>query len=216
LGAAQDKRLTSPLSSHCANPAGEYNYVKLKMLLCLPGAFTRWFERILARLPQVEFSDERIEIMAKAAHEAFCRGMASRGFQYGPQMSEQLKTHPALVAYERLPEDLKEASRATVRDIPRKLRLLGYHIEASDDSDWQMDFTTNELDQLAQLEHQRWMKHRYEGGWIFGAKTDPDRKIHASLVGWDELSEQEREKDREMIRSIPSVLAEAGFMIVKE
>lgn len=171
-------------------------------------------ERIWARLTQIEFSDEQIEIMAKAAHEAFCEGLASKGFQYGPEISSEHKTHPALMEYEKLPEDSKDASRASVRGIPTKLRRLGYKIEVGGDQAGLPAFSDSELDHLAQLEHQRWMEHRLEGGWTYGPKTDPARKIHASLVDWDDLSEEEREKDRAMIRSIPEILAKVGFGIV--
>jgi hypothetical protein len=174
------------------------------------------FERIETRLAQNEFSDELIEIMAQAAHEAFYEGLSAQGFHYGLEIDSDLKTHPALVDYEKLPEDLKEASRANVRDIPRKLRELGYRVEVGDNQAGLSTFSEIDLDRLAQLEHQRWMKHRLEGGWTLGPKTDPLRKIHASLVAWNELSEVEREKDREMVRSIPRILAEAGFVIVAE
>jgi hypothetical protein len=78
------------------------------------------FERIETRLTQSEFSDELIEIMSQAAHEAFCEGLTSLGFQYGPENDSDLKTHPALVTYETLSEDLKEASRANVRTLGPK------------------------------------------------------------------------------------------------
>ena len=49
-------------------------------------------------------------------------------------------------------------------------------------------------------------------GWkpTNGAK-DPDRKLHPTLVPWDELPEAEKEKDRDAIRGLPAMLARAGF-----
>ena len=173
-------------------------------------------ERILTRLPQIELSDEQIEIMAEAAHKAFCRGLTSRGFRYGPEINAARKTHPALVEYQNLPDDLKDASRANVGDIPRKLHQLGYRIETGDDQSGLFIFSDTDVNRLAQLEHQRWMEHRLETGWTLGPKTNPSRKTHASLVAWDDLSEGERDKDREMIRSIPEILAAAGFVIVAD
>lgn len=154
--------------------------------------------------------------MAEAAHEAFCESLISQGFQYGQEANSELKTHPALVKYNLLPEDLKEASRANVRDIPRKLHQLGYRIATGGDHDATLNFSDVELERLAQLEHHRWMEHRLESGWSFGPKTDPARKIHASLVVWDELFEEEREKDRAMVRSIPKILAAAGYLLVAD
>lgn len=154
--------------------------------------------------------------MARAAHEAFCAGLVSRGYHHGIEIDAEQKTHPALVEYDQLPENLKEASRASVRDIPSKLRLLGCHIEIHNDQDGITNFSQKNLDRLAKLEHQRWMKHKLEDGWTYGPKTDPDRKVHASLVEWDDLSDEERQKDREMIDGIPKALADAGYVIVTD
>lgn len=167
-------------------------------------------------MPQAEFTDDQIEIMARSAHESFCAGLVSQGYHYGIEIDPDQKTHPALVAYDELPETLKEASRATVRDIPRKLDMLGYRIASSKDQEGLSKFSEMDLDRLVQLEHLRWMKHKLESGWTYGPKTDPGRKVHASLVGWEELSEEERQKDREMISSIPKILADAGYVIVKD
>ena len=111
---------------------------------------------------------------------------------------------------------MKEASRASVRAIPNKLSLLGCRIESSKERETLFNLSETDMDRLARLEHQRWMTHKIENGWSFGPKTDPDRKVHASLVEWEELSEEERQKDRDMIRSIPQVLAEAGYVIVTD
>ena len=46
-----------------------------------------------------------------------------------------------------------------------------------------------------------------------GPETDPGRKIHAGIVEWGELSVNEREKDRQMVRAIPRILALAGYAI---
>jgi hypothetical protein len=171
---------------------------------------------LLTGLSQPEFTNEQIEIMARAAHEAFCAGLISQGYRYGPEIDAGQKSHPALVAYDELSESLKEASRATVRDIPRKLRLLGWRIEPGNDQEGIANFSEGNLERLAQLEHQRWMEHKLGDGWTYGPETDPGQKVHASLVEWDELSEEERQKDREMIRSIPKILAEAGYVIVAD
>jgi hypothetical protein len=162
----------------------------------------------------VEFSDDEIEIMARTAHKAFNRSLISQGYHFGPEIDDELKTHPALVEYDKLPDDLKESNRATVRDIPHKLRQLGYRIEAGSGQRRLSTFSKADLERLAQLEHQRWAEHKLERGWTYGPKTDPARKIHASLVSWDELSEREREKDREVIRGIPKILAEIGYEII--
>ena len=67
-----------------------------------------------------------LESLAEAAHAVFSEGMKARGYHYGPQTDEKLKTHNALLPYAELPEDMKEQNRLNVRDIPGKLAAAGY------------------------------------------------------------------------------------------
>jgi len=40
-------------------------------------------------------------------------------------------------------------------------------------------------------------------------------KQHPSLVDWQNLLESEKEKDRDAVRELPSILGEAGFQILR-
>jgi hypothetical protein len=53
-------------------------------------------------------------------------------------------------------------------------------------------------------------------GWrtTSGAK-DPEAKLHPLLVPWDDLSEDDRDRDRDPVREIPAMLAHAGFRIAR-
>jgi hypothetical protein len=62
-----------------------------------------------------------------------------------------------------------------------------------------------EIEQLAELEHERWTYDQAEAG-----------RIHPSMVPWHELDEPEREKDRDVVRAIPELLATAGLTIVRD
>ena len=41
------------------------------------------------------------------------------------------------------------------------------------------------------------------------------KKIHPDLVEWDELSDEEKRKDRDFVRAIPQRLADVGFEIYR-
>ena len=63
---------------------------------------------------------------------------------------------------------------------------------------------------LAELEHIRWCRYHYLNNWTFGQpedgrRKDPARRIHGDLVPYQNLTEAEREKDRENIRILLSV-----------
>lgn len=63
------------------------------------------------------------------------------------------------------------------------------------------------LEEYAYLEHVRWSRYHLLNGWRYGVpengtNKDAERRIHICLVPFDKLSEQEKEKDRQVILNI--------------
>lgn len=56
------------------------------------------------------------------------------------------------------------------------------------------------VETLAKLEHQRWMADRRVNGWRYGELRDDDRRIHDTLIPYENLSEEHRDHDRLMVR----------------
>lgn len=66
------------------------------------------------------------------------------------------------------------------------------------------------LELLAELEHIRWSRYHYLNNWRYGtpedgSRKDKGRRIHADLLPYRELSDSEREKDRESVRQLLSM-----------
>ena len=83
-------------------------------------------------------------------------------------------------------------------------------------------FTKEEIEIMAELEHARWNSEKYMDGWSFGNPRDDDKKIHPYLVEWERLPKKIKDNDRDIkdydrdaVREIPSLLAEAGFEIYR-
>jgi hypothetical protein len=169
----------------------------------------------LALVQQMPLEGDLLENLAEAAHEVFCDGLRAQGYQLGPQTNSESKEHDSLKPYRDLREDEKESNRDNVRDIANKLAAVGYVMMPARSNEPPFEFPGDDLDFLARMEHDRWMRDKLRHGWTYGDKTDKDKKIHESLEPWEDLSEEEREKDREMIRGIPKILAKAGYAIVK-
>jgi len=169
----------------------------------------------LSLVQQVELEGPMLESLAEAAHEVFCDGLRERGFKFGPKTDEALKTHNALLSYAELPEDLKEANRLNVRDIPTKLAVAGYIMIPARSNEPPFNFPGHPLEILAETEHKRWMQSKFDDGWEYAPETDRAKKLHKLLVPWDRLPEEEKEKDRDLVRGIPVILARAGYAIVK-
>jgi hypothetical protein len=168
-----------------------------------------------ALVQKLELDGELLEKLAAAAHAVFCAGKTRDGWTYGPVRDDAKKIHPLLVPFEELPETYKDANRVTVRTIPTKLAAAGYVMipARSNDPPWQ--FPGEDLERLARLEHELWMADKLAAGFTLGPPTPEEPKRSEYLVPWDDVPEPIKEIDRDLIRGIPTILAEAGYTIVR-
>jgi voltage-gated potassium channel Kch len=118
---------------------------------------------------------------ARQQHERYYHGEIARGRSPGET--------PALVAWENLPEALREANRNLVDHVP--LKKIALARSASPEM----------LEALAEAEHRRWMADRITAGWRYGQARDDERRLHPSLRPFRDLTEAEKDKDREAVRS---------------
>ena len=147
------------------------------------------------------------ETLAREMHASYRRNQIARGAD--PADSR-------LVAWDELSDDLKSSNRAFADGIPEKMAAVGFVAVPSalvDLDGVDSLFAPDEVEALAVLEHERWVRDRARDGWSFGATRDDARKLHPSMVPWEDLSEPEREKDRDAVRDLPRILAEAGFEV---
>lgn len=118
--------------------------------------------------------------------------------------------------YEDLMPDLKIANIRQARSIPIKLDMIGCEIaDNSDERPEITEFSKEEVEDLAEYEHDEWNKEKEATGWTYGKKKNKKKKITPYLVPWDELSEEIKEYDRDPIRNIPSLMKSLGLKVVK-
>ena len=100
--------------------------------------------------------------------------------------------------------------------VARKLAEVGCAVEPMTDWDTAEAFTfaPQELEKLAQTEHERWIKERQAKGWRYapGPKNLKTRTT-PYLVPWSELSDQVKDYDRDAVRQLPSALTGVGLQI---
>ena len=156
-----------------------------------------------------------LEKLAEATHKIFYEDLILKGHKYGQFTKEYKKENNLLKPYTKLSEKEKESSRNNVRDIPNKLASIGYEIAKTQDNFTPAKFTSYEIEKLAKMEHERWMQEKLGNGWQYAIKTDRAAKLHKSLVLWGKLSEDEKEKDRSLVKGIPKILSKAGYSIIK-
>jgi hypothetical protein len=140
------------------------------------------------------------EVLAQKIHEKYLNN--------SPSM-------PAGKPWPELPEQYKESNRRQVDDIFRKLWRCGYDVSpARTRPVMPVAFTQEEIEIMAIMEHERWMDEKREKGWTYGDRDD-SKKTHPLLVEWDELTESDKNKDRDTVILIPPLLASINFKIVK-
>lgn len=148
------------------------------------------------------------EILARATHEEYLRERHRQGIT--------VTDDPALRPWEELDEKLKNSSRRYADHIGVKLKAVGGVIAPLDDWDATLfEPTPVEIERLAEMEHERWVRERLDEGWTPGAR-DVVKKKSPYLVPWAELSQDIQEYDRALVRELPAFLARAGFMIQRE
>ena len=72
--------------------------------------------------------DQLIEDLARNTHEVWAQQRIKEGWSYGETRSDQKKTHPCLIEYEKLPENEKEYDRNTSRETLKLIVKMGYKI----------------------------------------------------------------------------------------
>ena len=150
------------------------------------------------------------EILARAKHAHYVASELERGI--GPA------ENPSVVPWEELDESLKESNRLFADSVGGKLAAAGCAVvpePLADPEHPSFAFSDAEVERLARAEHDRWWNDLAAEGWTPGPVKDAAAKVHPSLVSWSELSEEERDKDREPIRSLPAMLAHVGFGITR-
>ena len=173
----------------------------------------------MANVQLLELEGQLLERLAGEAHNAY-RELG-------------LDTPYTDLDYAELPESAKEQNRSVVRDIPNRLAAIGYIMLPARAQEEPSPIPDESLERLAQMEHERYVRERLAQGWRYGEERDDRLRTHPALVYWqveahkereryttDEqarlgpgaLPEDEKEKDRALMRAIPRILARAGYI----
>lgn len=143
--------------------------------------------------------NEEHENLAKAIHANYVSQQNSLGITF--------KENSSLVDWRLLPESLKDANRSQADHLLIKLRLL-LGENCYDKGGLKEALTKEHIEQLARVEHDRWVAEKLLSGWRYtSGPKDTARRLSPAIVPWSALSDAEKQKDREAVLNIPKLLA---------
>jgi class 3 adenylate cyclase/tetratricopeptide (TPR) repeat protein len=92
--------------------------------------------------------------------------------------------------------------------------IMDYVPEPIDTSGVQLDAEVRTLlEQLARNTHEIWAQQRFSDGWRYGPRRDDERREHPGLVPYEQLSEEEKEYDRNTALAVLETIAKLGYRI---
>jgi len=92
-----------------------------------------------------------------------------------------------------------------------------YEPEMIDTSDVVLSEELQQLvEQISKNVHEVWAHGRIEQGWKYGSVRNDALKTHPCLIPYEELSEEEKDYDRNTCTQTLKFVLKLGFKIIKE
>lgn len=145
--------------------------------------------------------------IARAIHAGYLREVSRQG-------SRKYATKNKNAAeYDDLPDEIRQSNISNALHIPTKLLSIGYRIRPviKGHKPKALHLDDEEVETMARVEHLRWSWEKRLNGWTSGRTRDDRHRIHPNLVPYEELTEDEKEKDRELVRMVPAILRDIRY-----
>lgn len=149
--------------------------------------------------------DERTELVARALQRIYTRQCSENG--------DTPERNPAMGAWDDLREEDRDGCRDQAEDMERKLRSVG--AVARPLAGWvgtPLTLTVEEVERLAEEEHNRWWSFKVRTGYRWGQGKSPGAKVNPWMVEWAELSKEVQDRDRAFVRALTDSLLRAGYL----
>jgi hypothetical protein len=132
-------------------------------------------------------------------------------------LSKLLDCDISIAEWDKLPEYQKESNRQQADHIFDKLHRVGCTAHKVTNREIVLiEFTEEEIEIMAEMEHARWNDERLRNGWKLGERRDVTKKASPYLVPWPKLPADMKEWDRHTVRKIPEYLAKVGLEVRRQ
>ena len=149
--------------------------------------------------------NEPLGLLAKQIHQNYVTDMTAKGL-----MRSNVKP------WDKLSYHFKLSNLNLARSYADKMALLGYVIELKTMGKPAIKkFTKEQVDLLAEEEHERWIKEKIADGWVYNAVKNDRKKHHDCLVEWDKLTKEQKKWDVKTVEEMIPLLDNIGFGVYK-
>ncbi len=162
-----------------------------------------------------------VETYAKNAHESYRQKHYEEAEKMGKSQEEleSIWLEPEMADWSELDEFYKSGYCS-------KIRYLGEHLEdyntevgirpiLPDAADSIHELYGPLLEQIAEMEHNRWIADKKQEGWRYGDHDD-ELKLSEELIAYDQLSEKTKEMIRRDVREVPNLLSQIGYELYRK
>ncbi|MCR5370567.1 MAG: AAA family ATPase [Clostridium sp.] len=153
---------------------------------------------------------------AQIAHEAYRKGRLEEARREAGDagIPASVFEEPEMADWNDLDEFYKEGHRSQLRYLGEKLQ--SYHLDIGlrpileGAADTVTELYGPILEELAEIEHERWLRDKRADGWRPGPKND-DLRLSPEMVPYAELEPMTKEMIRRSVRNVPEYLKELGY-----
>ena len=126
--------------------------------------------------------------------------------------------------YDELPDHVKDSNIAAAFRMYELAEMAGLQIVGEEEATASgkqtnekevIKILNSQMERLAAEEHEGWMFQKYLNAYKEGTERKEEERRHNALVPYAELSEEDRERDRNNVRQMPAQLKKMKYRLVK-
>jgi hypothetical protein len=145
---------------------------------------------------------QEIDRIGRCIHEEWLEGnkqrISSARIEGDKKLATELEDKPTNKRWEELSEEQRDINRYAGDHILVKIRSVGLDPESLNLADEWNSLSSEQLETLARMEHQRWCAPLWLANWTLGPRND-QRKYHPNLMAYDGLDEDTKNYDRQQV-----------------
>lgn len=175
----------------------------------------------MSKLSFEQLMGDMVDQYARISHEKYRSQRIRDAIEFGISQDEirRIQSDERMADWADLKELYKESKRSQIRFLGERFEGfntgIGLRPILPGAADTIAELYGPILEQLAQLEHQRWLRDKRSNGWSLG-KLDQQLRHHPDMIPYEQLDESVKDYIRVSVRSIPEYLKEIGYELYRK